>query len=91
MIHNMFLQFWKTGCTILIAGRTFIVDDCCDVCGGDNDRRNNKLLTCQLCHMSVHQVSHPMIQYNNIETFFKGMLWSSLFPDFFVEMSKMCC
>uniref|UniRef100_A0AC34GV91 Uncharacterized protein n=1 Tax=Panagrolaimus sp. ES5 TaxID=591445 RepID=A0AC34GV91_9BILA len=48
-------QFWKTGCTILIAGQTFIVDDRCDVCGGDNDRRNNKLLKCQICHMSVHQ------------------------------------
>uniref|UniRef100_A0A914YH35 PHD-type domain-containing protein n=1 Tax=Panagrolaimus superbus TaxID=310955 RepID=A0A914YH35_9BILA len=56
-------QFWKTGSTILIAGRTFIVDDRCDVCGGDNDRRNNKLLTCQICYVSVHQECYGIPYY----------------------------
>uniref|UniRef100_A0AC34PVX2 PHD-type domain-containing protein n=1 Tax=Panagrolaimus sp. JU765 TaxID=591449 RepID=A0AC34PVX2_9BILA len=48
-------ELYRTGQTGIYAEKTVITSTNCEVCGLGEDWRNNKIVTCQFCHVAVHQ------------------------------------
>lgn len=41
--------------------KPLIISDCCDVCGSNQDSRNNKIVRCQYCYVCVHQECYGIL------------------------------